>query len=107
MRHLPIDSSAANFAVAEEPRRLTDFNTKEPVVNENGEQQFAVKLLAQTSGEISIINVKVFGLTGNFNINESVKVSGLVGQPAVDKGGRAIVYFNADRIESATKAKAA
>ena len=106
MRRLPIDTTAITFAVAEEPRRLSDFDTKQPKVNESGEQLFSVSLLATSAVELAIIAVKVPGLVEKLAVGEPVKVSGLVALPWSNSKGSG-VSFSATRIEPAAKVKAA
>ena len=110
MRRLPIDTSAITFAVAEEPRRLSDFETKQPKVNENGEQLFSVSLLATSAVELAIISVKVPGLVEKLGVGEPVKVVDLVALPWSNSKGSG-VSFSASRIEPTVeptvKAKAA
>ena len=106
MRRLPIDTSGISFVVAEEPRPQTDFDTKRPKVNDDGEQLFAVNLLAKSAGEIAIITVKVFGLVEKLAVDEPVKVIGLVAMPWSGSKGSG-VSFTATRVEPAAKVKAA
>ncbi len=106
MRRLPIDTSAITFTVAEEPRPQSDFETKRPRMNENGEQLFSVNLLAKSAVEMSIITVKVYGLVEKLAVDELVKVTGLVAMPWSGSKGSG-VSFTAARVESAAKVKAA
>ncbi len=106
MRRLPIDTSAISFAVAQEPRPQSDYDTKRPIVNDNGEQLFCVGLLATSTAELAIIVVKVFGLVGNLAVGDPVKVTELVAMPWSNSKGSG-VSFSAARIEPAAKVKAA
>jgi hypothetical protein len=106
MRRLPIDTTAITFTVAEEPRPQSDFDTKRPKVNDNGEQLFAVNLLATSAVEITVIPVKVFGLVEKLAVGDLVKVTGLVAMPWANNKG-AGVSFSAARVEPAAKVKAA
>ena len=106
MRRLPIDTSGITFSVAEEPRAQSDFDTKRPKVNDNGEQLFSVNLLAKSAVEMSIITVKVFGLVEKLAVDDSVKVTGLVAMPWSGSKGSG-VSFTAARVEPAAKMKAA
>jgi hypothetical protein len=106
VRRLPIDTSAITFAVAEEPRRLSDFETKQPKVNENGEQLFSVSLLATSMVELAIISVKVPGLVAKLGVGEPVKVTDLVAMPWSGSKG-AGVSFSASQVEPVAKVKAA
>ncbi len=106
MRRLPIDTTAITFAVAEEPRPLSDFDTKQPRINKSGEQLFAVSLLATSKAELAIIAVKVYGLVEKLGVGEPVKVTELVAMPWSNSKGSG-VSFTATRIEPAAKVKAA
>ena len=106
MRRLPIDTSGISFAVAEQPRPQSDFDTKRPKVNDNGEQLFSVNLLAKSAEGISIITVKVYGLVERLAVEEPVKVTGLVAMPWAGSKGSG-VSFTAARVEPVARAKAA
>jgi hypothetical protein len=106
MRRLPVDTSGITFTVAEEPRPQSDFDTKRPKVNDNGEQLFSVNLLAKSAQEMSIITVKVYGLVERLAVEEPVMVTGLVAMPWAGSKGSG-VSFSASRIEPAAKVKAA
>jgi hypothetical protein len=105
MRRLAVDLSKSTCAVAEEPRRLTDYNTKQPKTNDNGETLSGLKILVQSASEMSIINVTVptSAVPERLQINEPVTITGLVGSPSVDKANRPVVYFDAEKIESVAK----
>lgn len=105
MRRLPIDTSAISFAIAEVPRRVNDFDTKQPKTNENGEQLWSVNIAATATDGISIIGVKVFGLSARLVIGETVTIAGLAAQPWVNDG-RSGISYSADRIESLAKSTA-
>ena len=77
MRRLPIDTSIISFSVAEEPRQVTDFQTKAPKTNEHGELLYSLSILASAPSEISIISVMVPGPVGQLQVSEPVKLTGL------------------------------
>ncbi len=106
MRRLPIDATGIKFTVAEEPRAQSNFETKRPITNPDGEQLFSVNLLAKSEFEISIIAVKVYGLVDKLAVEEPVKVTGLVAMPWAGSKGSG-VSFTAARVEPAAKVKAA
>ena len=105
MRRLPIDTTAINFTIAAEPRAVLDFDTKQPKVVD-GAPLSSLNVLAQTPEEISIITVKVAGLSGAFKVNDAVRLVGLSAMPWVNNGKDG-VSFSADGIESVAKQKAA
>ena len=105
MRRLPIDTSAVAFTVAVEPRPVLDFDTKAPKLVD-GAALSSLNLVAQSPDEISIINVKVPGLSGVFKIGDSVQVVGLSAIPWVNNGKDG-VSFNADGVSITSKVKAA
>ena len=105
MRRLPIDTSTFSFTIAEEPREVLDFDSKKPKIVD-GAALSSVKLLVQAPDEISIITVKVAGLSSVFKVGDVVRLTSLSAMPWV-ANGKDGVAFNAEGIEIASKAKAA
>jgi hypothetical protein len=105
MRRLPIDTSLFTLTVAEEPREVQDYETKERKFID-GAPVSSLRLLIQTPSEMSIVSVKTAGLVGDYKVNDPVRVTGLTASMWSDNGKPAWSFF-AEGVELVTKAKAA
>src|SRR5947199_7275816 len=97
---LPIDVSELQFLVAVPPVPVTDFETKTPRADENGQPLFTVQLVAMGDGKADILPVKFAGAPGALGPGTPVKVTGLVATPW-SMGDRSGVSFKAASVEAA------
>jgi hypothetical protein len=95
---LPIDASGLQFLVVVAPVPVTDFESKRPKVDENGQPLSTVKLVAMGDGDAEILPVKVPG-AGTLLPGTTVRVTDLFASPW-SKGDRAGVSFRADSVEA-------
>lgn len=103
---LPIDTSTMTL-IAGKIEPVTDFETKRPKADVNGEPVYAVDLVAMGEDGPQIWPVKVAGLPRGVTVGQTVKVTGLVALPWAmeDRHG---VAFRADSVAPlAAPAKAA
>src|ERR1700754_2584193 len=77
---LPIDTSGMTFMAAAPARAVTDFETKQPRVDENGELLFNLQVVALDSDGAQIITLRVAGDPG---VGQGVmlQLEGLVAMP--------------------------
>jgi len=95
---LPIDTNGLTFLTAGDPRPVTDYETKEPRTDRDGNPLFTVRVF--TSGEDigQVIEVKTAG-EPPVRRNMPVRVTGLTVQPWTLKNGKSGMAFRAARIE--------
>ncbi len=95
---LPIDTSGMTFMCAMAPEAVTDFETKTPKTDRNGELLHAVQVVALTSEGGEVIKVIVPGQP-RAEQGAMLKVEGLMASPW-SMGDRSGVAFRAARIET-------
>jgi hypothetical protein len=94
---LPIDTSGMTFMGAMPPEAVTDFETKAPKTDANGELLYAVQVVALTGEGAEVIKVTVPG-EPNVSQGAVLRLDGLVASPW-SMGERSGVSFRAARIE--------
>ena len=94
---LPIDTSGMMFMGALPPEPVTDFDTKAPKTDANGELLYAAQVVALTGDGAEVIKVTV---PGEPSVSQGValRLDGLVASPWA-MGERSGVSFRAARIE--------
>ena len=94
---LPIDTSGMTFLGAMPPEPVTDFDTKRPKLDANGEALYAVQVVALTGDGADVIKVTVPG-EPRVTQGAALRLDGLVASPWA-MGERSGVSFRAARIE--------
>jgi hypothetical protein len=97
MLRLPIDTSGMMFMGALPPEPVTDFDSKAPKTDANGELLYAVQVVALTGDGAEVIKVTVPG-EPNVTPGAVLRLDGLVASPW-SMGERSGVSFRATRIE--------
>lgn len=95
---LPIDSSQITFMCARSPQPVTDFETKRPRTDLNGEPLYGVQMVAFAADESMMINVRVAGEPTGCTQGVPLRVTGLTANPWA-MGDRTGVSFAATKIE--------
>jgi hypothetical protein len=95
---LPIDTSGMTFMAAAGARPVTDFETKQPRVDENGELLFNLQVVALDGEGAQIITLRVVGDPG-VGQGAILQLDGLVAMPWT-MGDRSGVAFRASRVKS-------
>lgn len=93
---LPIDTSGMTFMAAAEARPVTDFETRQPKADENGELLFNLQVVALDSDGAQIITVKVAG-DPQVAQGAMLALEGLVAMPW-SMNDRSGVAFRANRV---------
>ena len=105
MRRIPVATDKLMFSVAEPPRPVIDFDTKQPKLLD-GAPLSQMRVLITGPDEIAIESVKVAGLVGTFNTQDTIVITGLYASPWAGANGSGVSYV-AESITLAAKAKAA
>src|SRR4051795_11513752 len=94
---LPIDTSGMTFMAAAGARPVTDFETKQPRVDDNGELLYNLQVVALDPEGAQIITLRVPGDPG-VGQGAMLQLEGLVALPW-SMGDRSGVAFRANRIK--------
>src|SRR3954449_11335927 len=95
---LPIDTSGMTFMAAAPARPVTDFETKQHRVDENGELPYNLQVVALDPEGAQIITLRVPGDPGVAQ-GAMLQLEGLVALPW-SMGDRSGVAFRANRVKS-------
>ena len=94
---LPIDTSGMTFMAAAEARPVTDFETRQPKADDNGELLFNLQVVALDPDGAQIITVKVAG-DPQVAQGTMIALEGLVAMPW-SMNERSGVAFRANRVK--------
>lgn len=94
---LPIDTSGMTFMAAAEARPVTDFETRQPKADENGELLFNLQVVALDPDGAQIITVKIAG-DPQVGQGTMIALDGLVAMPW-SMNERSGVAFRASRVK--------
>jgi len=95
---LPIDTSGMTFMAEAGARPVTDFETKQPRVDDNGELLFNLQVVALDGEGAQIITLRVAGDPG-VGQGAMLELDGLVAMPW-SMGDRSGVAFRAGRVKA-------
>ena len=94
------------FILLSRPLPMTDFNTKVPVIDENGAQVFRVQVLVvRQDGRPAVIAVKVPAAPQTLEEGLPVTFDGVIGI-LYERDGRQGVSFRASKVSPASNAGA-
>jgi hypothetical protein len=94
---LPIDTSGMTFMAAAPARPVTDFDTRQPKADENGELLYNLQVVALDSDGAQIITLKIPG-DPQVGQGAMLELDGLVALPW-SMGDRSGVAFRANRVK--------
>jgi hypothetical protein len=107
VKSLPLDASQFRFLAVSEPEVVTDFNTKAPKLDRNGQPVFSLDVLFTREGHKGeVVTVKVAGEKPTVSEGQKLRLSNLEATPW-ENNGRTGVSFTASKIEPATAASKA
>jgi len=105
--NLPIDTSVVKFVAMGRPQLVTDFKTKQPRADADGQLLYAVQIgVLEDESNAELITVRVAGEPKGLAQGVAVKITGLVANPWARNDRSGIAYYADSIAPLATPARA-